>query len=132
MRDETREPSTLNPQPYILHPEPYTLYCTPYTLHPKPQEQILVTSLDFNNDGEIDLPEIEAALRRLSDSVQGRFGEPYSALYKPYSALYAEPELRRKRAINEPYIRGGKERERALHTLNPKPETRNPKPRQRW
>jgi len=38
------------------------------------QMQILVSSLDFNNDGEIDLPEIEAALRRLSDTVLGRFG----------------------------------------------------------
>ena len=36
--------------------------------------EALVASLDFNNDSMIDLPEIEAAMRRLSDTVQGRFG----------------------------------------------------------
>ena len=36
--------------------------------------EALVASLDFNNDSMIDLPEIEAAVRRLSDTVQGRFG----------------------------------------------------------
>ena len=34
------------------------------------QMQILVSALDFNDDGEIDSAEVEAALRRLSDSVQ--------------------------------------------------------------
>ena len=41
--------------------------------------EVLVASLDFNDDGEIDLAEVEAALRRLSDSVQvkgGREREP--------------------------------------------------------